>query len=100
MNWRELITIPIFLLIISLIFAEACNEYDERHPRDIHAPTIFVTDSTQDLRNCDECIKRNVDKGVPHKEAVVVCRRLWLNDTTTNVPELREDEWIEPSIEY
>lgn len=100
MNWRELITIPIFLLIISLIFAEACNEYDERHPRDMHSPTIFVNDSTEDLRNCDECIKRNVNRRIPYHQAVVICRRLWLNDTTTNVQELKEDEWVEPSIEY
>ena len=99
MNWKEFIAVPIFLLIIAIMFAKACNQYDERHPRDMHSPTIFVTDSTEAIKNCDECIKRNVKKRIPYNQAVVICRRLWLNDTTPNVHELREDEWVEPTIE-
>ena len=77
------------------MFAKACNQYDERHPRDMHAPTIFVTDSTEAIKNCDECIKRNVKKRVSYEAAVKLCRVLWLNDTTGQAEPLKDDEWVD-----
>lgn len=95
MNWKEFIAVPIFLLIIAVMFAKACNQYDERHPRDMHSPTIFVTDSTEAIKNCDECIKRNVKKRVSYEAAVKLCRVLWLNDTTGQPEPLKADEWVD-----
>ena len=95
MNWKQFIAVPIFLLIIAIMFAKACNQYDERHPRDMHSPTIFVTDSTEAIKNCDECIKRNVKKRVSYEAAVKLCRVLWLNDTTGQAEPLKADEWVD-----
>lgn len=95
MNWKQFLAVPIFLLIIAIMFAKACNQYDERHPRDMHAPTIFVTDSAEAIKNCDECIKRNIKKRVSYEAAVKLCRVLWLNDTTGQAEPLKDDEWVD-----
>jgi len=95
MNWKQFIAVPIFLLLIAVMFAKACNERAERYPRDIHAPTFIIVDSTEALRNCEECVKRNVKKRVSYEAAVKLCRALWLNDTTGQAEPLKADEWVD-----